>query len=49
MHCSVGADVSPLAHVLANVPAATQDVEEDALGVPDEGILLILYINWIFC
>ena len=37
MHCSVGPDVSPLAHVRANVPAATQDVEEDALVVPDEG------------
>ena len=37
LHCSVGADVSPLANVRTNVPAATKDVEEDALGVPDEG------------
>ena len=37
LHSQVGADVSPLAHVRANVPAATKDVEEDALVVPDEG------------
>ena len=50
LHSQVGPDVSTLAHVHANVPATTQDVEKDALGVPDEGILLILlYINWNFC
>ena len=37
LHSQVGPDVSPLAHVLANVPAATKNVEEDALVVPDEG------------
>ena len=43
LHSPAGPDVPPLAHVLANVPATTQDVEEDASGVPDEGILLYIH------
>ena len=45
LHSQVGPDVSPLANVRTNVPAATKDVEEDALVVPDEGTFSSILIN----